>query len=137
MAVDTSKIAENLRRFVIAVNAHDRENPTHTAYGIGLNPFDLDRLGFEEGEQVVPGITIQADSGVTGNFRVLCDGDHLDELEASEEEVVEAVATQQVRVPAAAPGDGERWPEIDRSGGHRPVMDDARARDRAEHGPAR
>ena len=108
MAVDTSKIADNLRRFAIAINAHDRENPTHTAYGIGLNPFDMDRLGFEEGEQVVPGITIQATSVVTGNFRVLCDGDHLEELEAAEEEVVEAVSTQQVSVPVAAPGGDER-----------------------------
>jgi hypothetical protein len=108
MPADTQKIADNLRRFVIAINAHDRENPTHTAYGIGLNPFDMERLGFEEGEQVVPGITIQADSGVTGNFRILCDGDHLEELEAAEEEVVEAVSTQQVSVPVGAPRDDER-----------------------------
>ena len=108
MPVDVSKIAENLRRFAIAINAHDRENPTHTAYGIGLHPFDMDRLGFEEGEEVVPGITIQADDGVTGNFRVLCDGDHLEELEAAEEEVVEAVSTQQVAAPVSAPGDDER-----------------------------
>jgi hypothetical protein len=107
MAVDTSKIAANLRRFAMAINAHDRENPTHTAFGIGLHPFDLDRLGFEEGEEVVPGITIQADDGVTGNFRVLCDGDHLEELEAAEEEVVEAVSTRQVSVPTGAPRDGE------------------------------
>ena len=108
MAVDTSKIADNLRRFAMAINAHDRENPTHTAYGIGLHPFDMDRLGFVEGEEVVPGITIQADSGVTGNFRVLCDGDHLEELEAAEEEVVEAVSTQQVGVPVGAPHEDER-----------------------------
>ena len=105
MAADTSKIADNLRRFAMAINAHDRENPTHTAFGIGLHPFDMDRLGFEEGEQVVPGITIQADDGVTGNFRVLCDGDHLEELEAAEEEVVEAISTQRVSVPVTAPGD--------------------------------
>ena len=108
MAVDTSKIADNLRRFAMAINAHDRENPTHTAFGIGLAPFDMERLGFEEGEEVVPGITIQADDGVTGNFRVLCDGDHLEELEATEEEVVEAVSTQQVGLPVGAPRDDER-----------------------------
>ena len=101
---DTSKIAKNLRAFQIAINAHDRENPTHNAYGIGLAHFDMERLGFDEGEEILPGITIHADSGVTGNFRVLCDGDHLEELEAAEEEVVEAVSTQQVSVPAAAPG---------------------------------
>ena len=99
---DTAKIAKNLERFAQAVAAHDRENPTHTAYGIGLTCFDMERLGFEEGEEVLPGITIHTDKGVTGNFRVLCDGQH-DEGEAeAEQEVVEAIATRQV--PAAAPG---------------------------------
>jgi len=93
---DTSKIAKNLERFAQAIAAHDRENPTHNAYGIGLAHFDLERLGFEEGEEVLPGITIHADSGVTGNFRVLCDGQHDEELEEAEEEVVDAVATTSV-----------------------------------------
>ena len=96
---DTSKIAKNLQAFQIAVNAHDRENPTHNAWGIGLAPFDMDRLGFDEGEEILPGITIHADGGVTGNFRVLCDGDHDEELEVEETEVVEAVATQPVSEP--------------------------------------
>jgi hypothetical protein len=91
---DTGKIAKNLERFAQAVAAHDRENPTHTAHGIGLAHFDLERLGFDEGEEILPGITIHADSGVTGNFRVLCDGQHDEEREESEQEVVEAVATQ-------------------------------------------
>jgi len=103
MAADTSKIAANLRAFRIAVNSHDRENPTHTAYGIGLNPFDLERLGFDEGEEVLPGITIHADSGVTGNFRVLCDGEHLEQREAEEAEVVDAVSSQPAMVPVGAP----------------------------------
>ncbi len=99
---DTSKIAKNLQAFQIAVNAHDRENPTHSAYGIGLSPFDLERLGFDEGEQVLPGITIHADSGVTGNFRVLCDGQHDEQADEVEEtEVVEAVSTQRVGAPTS------------------------------------
>jgi hypothetical protein len=95
---DTSKIAKNLERFAQAIAAHDRENPTHTAYGIGLSHFDLERLGFEEGEEVLPGITIHVDGGVSGNFRVLCDGQHDGEREEAEEqaEVVEAVATTTV-----------------------------------------
>jgi hypothetical protein len=102
MADTTGKIAKNLERFAQAVAAHDRENPTHTANGIGLAHFDLERLGLEEGEEILPGITIHADSGVTGNFRVLCDGEHDEGKVESEEEVVEAVATQ--AVPAIAPG---------------------------------
>lgn len=95
---ETGKIAKNLERFVQAVAAHDRENPTHTAWGIGLSHFDMERLGFEEGEEIVPGITIQTDGGVSGNFRVLCDGQHDEGQVASEEAVVEAVSTQEVPV---------------------------------------
>lgn len=93
---DTGKIAKNLERFAQAIAAHDRENPTHTAYGIGMSHFDIERLGFEEGEEVIPGITIHTDGGVSGNFRVLCDGEH-DELASEvEEEVVEAISRQEV-----------------------------------------
>jgi hypothetical protein len=106
---DTSKIAKNLKAFQIAINAHDRENPTHNAYGIGLAHFDLDRLGFDEGEEILPGITIHADSGVTGNFRVLCDGDHEENLEreAEEADMVEAVAAE--RQITVSPGGDERF----------------------------
>ena len=100
---DASKIAKNLQAFQIAVNAHDRENPDHTAFGIGLAHFDMERLGFDEGETVLPGITIHGDNGVTGNFRVLCDGQHDENTEEVEEgEMVEAVATRSVGVPAPA-----------------------------------
>jgi len=100
--VDTQKIAKNLERFAQAVAAHDRENPTHTAHGIGLAHFDMERLGFDEGEEILPGITIHADSGVTGNFRVLCDGEHDEDESEVEQETVEAVATRSL--PAIAPG---------------------------------
>jgi hypothetical protein len=96
-----AKIARNLERFAQAVAAHDRENPTHSAYGIGLAHFDLERLGFEEGEQVLPGITIHVDGGTSGNFRVLCDQEHDEGQVEGEEEVVEAIATHWL--PADAP----------------------------------
>ena len=108
MPSPTEKIAANLRAFQIALNAHDRENPTHTAYGIGLAHFDMERLGFDEGEEVLPGITIPADGGVTGNFRVLCDGDHLEEKEAEEAEVVDAVASETRMIPVGPPGQDTR-----------------------------
>src|SRR5271167_1039213 len=100
---DTGKIAKNLERFAQGVAAHDRENPTHSAWGIGLAHFDMERLDLEEGEEILPGITIHADGGVTGNFRVLCDGEHDKEHEEVEEaETVEAVATESV--PISLPG---------------------------------
>jgi hypothetical protein len=106
---DTGKIAKNLERFAQAVAAHDRENPSHTAYGIGLAHFDMERLGLEEGEEILAGITIHADGGVTGNFRVLCDGDHEEELTEAEEQAVEAIATQAIPafVPVRSPFEAE------------------------------
>jgi hypothetical protein len=86
----TTKIAKNLEAFAQALAAHDRANPTHTAYGIGLAYFDLERLSFEEGEEVLPGIKIYVDGGVSGNFRILCDSQH-DEGEEEEEEAEELV----------------------------------------------
>lgn len=89
---DVSNVARHLQAFQIALNAHDRENPDHTAYGIGLAYFDMERLGFDEGEVVLPGITIHADGGTTGNFRVLCDGQHDEQFAEAEEQAVEAVS---------------------------------------------
>ena len=94
----TQKVAKNLERFAQAIAAHDRENPTHNAWGIGLHPFDLERLGLEEGEEILPGIVIQADQGVTGNFRVLCDAEHDEELEEAEAETVEAISREEVPI---------------------------------------
>src|SRR6202034_4649539 len=90
-----SKISYLLERLAQGVAAHDRENPDHHSWGIGMSHFDIERLGLEEGEQILPGIVLQADGGVTGAFRVLCDGDHDSELEEAEEEVVDAVAEQE------------------------------------------
>ena len=97
--VDHSKIAKNLERFAQAIAAHDRENPPHTAYGIGMSHFDIERLGFEEGEEIIPGIRIHTDGGVSGNFRVLCDGQHDEGIAEAEEEVVQAVSSQEIPAP--------------------------------------
>lgn len=83
---DTSKIAKNIERMQVAIASHARENPTHNAYGIGMAHFDMERLGIEEGEALVPGFPITCDGGVSGNFRVLCDGEH-DEDESLQEVV--------------------------------------------------
>lgn len=74
----TEKYARNIERFRQAVFAHDRENEC-VAWGIGLSRFDMDRLGFDEAELLwsePTKITAHADDGVTGNFRVLCNGGH-------------------------------------------------------------
>ncbi len=107
---ETSKIAYLLERLAQGVAAHDRENPTHHTWGIGLAYFDIERLGLEEGEELLPGIVLQADGGVTGNFRILCDGQHDGGAVEEEEDVLDAVASERIAEPAHAPGSGERPP---------------------------
>jgi hypothetical protein len=103
MAPPQNKIAYLLERVAQGVAAHDRENPTHHTWGIGMANFDIERLGLEEGEEILPGIVLQADGGVTGQFRVLCDGDHDEELEEQEEEIVEAVSSEPVHITPSEP----------------------------------
>jgi hypothetical protein len=96
---ETSKIGYLLRRLAEGVAAHDRENPDHHSWGIGMAHFDIERLGLEEGEEILPGIVLQADGGVTGAFRVLCDGEHDEEAVEEEEEIVDAVASEEIGEP--------------------------------------
>jgi hypothetical protein len=103
---ETSKIAHLLERFAQGVAAHDRENPGHHTWGIGMSSFDLERLGLDEGEEILPGIVLQADGGGTGNFRILCDGQHDEGAEEEEEEIVDAVASEELVEPAYGPGPG-------------------------------
>src|SRR5207245_11506967 len=100
---DPSKIAILLQQVAMGVNAHDRENPGHHTWGIGMTHFDIERLGLEEGEEILPGIVLEADGGVTGAFRILCDGEHDEGDVEAEEEVVDAVAEEEVAEPAHAP----------------------------------
>ena len=101
---EKSKIAYLLERLAQGVAAHDRENPGHHTWGIGMTHFDIERLGLEEGEEILPGIVLQADGGVTGAFRILCDGEHDEGAVEEEEEVLDAVAEQEIAEPAHAPG---------------------------------
>ena len=109
---ETSKIAYLLQRMAQGVAAHDRENPTHHTWGIGMAFFDIDRLGLEDGEEVLPGIVLQADGGMTGQFRILCDGQHDSGLTEEEEELLDAVSELEIAEPAHAPGPAPTPPPL-------------------------
>jgi len=70
--------------------------PPHT---VRMNPFEIERMGWEEGD-LIAGLTLEADSKLgTGAFRLVCDGMEPPELEIEEEAVIEAPAEPLV-VPA-------------------------------------
>jgi len=51
MAPDAKNMGKLLEHFARGVAAHDRETD-HQAWGIGMHPFDLDRLGLDDGEEL-------------------------------------------------------------------------------------
>ena len=55
----------------------------------------------------MPGIRIHVDGGVSGNFRVLCDGQHDEGVEEEEEEEV-VVAILDPQTPFILPGTDDR-----------------------------
>ena len=100
----TGEVAYLLERMAQGVAAHDRENPTHHSWGIGMSFFDIERFGLEDGEEILPGIVLQGDGGMTGQFRILCDGQHDSELTEEEEELLDAVSELEIAEPVQAPG---------------------------------
>ena len=92
MADTTAKIAKNLERFAQACGSRTtaRTRPTPpTASALPISIWSAFQL--EEGEEILPGITIHVDGGVSGNFRVLCDGEHDEGLVLEQEQDVDAV----------------------------------------------
>lgn len=86
--------AKNLEAISKAIDQHERtcEYPT---LAILMNPFEVERLGWEE----IRGVPIRPDEKIgTGRFEILCAGD---DEEPELEESVEAVSED--AVPAVLP----------------------------------
>ena len=87
--------AKNLEAISRAIDQHEKtcEYPT---IAVLMNPFEVERLGWDE----IRGVPVRADDKVgTGRFEILCAGDE-DPAGIEEEEMVEAVAGDEVPVEA-------------------------------------
>ena len=103
MSLDAS--AKNMQAVCKAKDVHNRTCPYGgNANAVHLNWFDIDRMGWEEGD-LICGLVVIGDAKVaTGMMRVTCDAepDDPDGLRAEEEdEIVEAVsADREISVPS-------------------------------------
>ena len=79
--------AKNLEAISRAIDQHNRNCPFPAAE-VRMNPFEVERLGWEE----IRGLPVVPDSEIgTGRFRIVCsrdlDGEGLEEVEAVGREV--------------------------------------------------
>jgi hypothetical protein len=89
--------AKNMEAVCKAKEAHDKSCPYGgTAKRVHLSWFDLERIGWEEGD-VICGLVVVGDEQVaTGMMRVTCDAEPGGGKEEAEEEVVEAVSEREL-----------------------------------------
>jgi hypothetical protein len=101
--------AKNMQAVCKAKDAHDKSCPWGgKANRVHLSWFDLERMGWEEGD-VICGLVVVGDEAVaTGMMRVTCDAEPDHGREEAEEEVVEAVSERELVTPGppvpAGPG---------------------------------
>jgi hypothetical protein len=105
--VDAS--AKNMEAVCKAKEAHDKSCPYGgTAKRVHLSWFDLERIGWEEGD-VICGLIVVGDSQVaTGMMRVTCDAEPGGGKEEAEEEVVEAVSERELVTVSPGESSGPR-----------------------------
>lgn len=97
--------ARNFEAISKAKADHNRICP-FPPHAVRMNPFEIERMGWEEGD-VIAGLVLEADPRLgTGAFRLVCDGMEPPELDIEEEIVIEA-PTEPLVVPAGPPRPGE------------------------------
>jgi hypothetical protein len=88
--------AKNLEAISQAIDQHNRNCP-YPASEVRMNPFEIERLGWDE----IRGLPLVGDPQLsTGRFRIVCGG----EGDGEEVEEVEAIAApDEVEVPVGVP----------------------------------
>ncbi len=105
MSVEAS--GKNMKVVCQAKEHHDKTCPYGgTATAVHMAYFDIERLGWEEGDTIC-GLTLIGDGKIqTGRLRVTCDAEPDDDRTEEEEveEVVDAVSTKELQT--VGPGGG-------------------------------
>src|SRR4051794_41952741 len=97
--------AKNFEAIVKAKAEHNKHCPfpPHT---VRMNPFEIERMQWEEGDTIA-GLVLEADAKLgTGAFRLVCDGMEPPELEIEEFQEITAPA-EPLEIPAGPAREGD------------------------------
>ena len=97
-----SAVGKNFEAIAKAKEQHNASCPfpPHT---IKMNPFEIERMQWEEGDTIA-GLVLESDAKIgTGSFRLVCDGMEPPELELEETEVIERAEPLLVPVAPGRP----------------------------------
>jgi hypothetical protein len=91
---------------IVKAKAQHNANCPFPPHTVRMNPFEIERMQWEEGD-VIAGLVLEADGKLgTGAFRLVCDGMEPPELEIEETEVISA-PTEPLEVPVGPGRTGE------------------------------
>jgi hypothetical protein len=102
---EVSAEGKNFEAIVKAKADHNKHCPfpPHT---VRMNPFEIERMQWEEGDTIA-GLVLESDPKIgTGAFRLVCDGMEPPELETEDFEAITAPA-EPLEVPAGPAREGE------------------------------
>ncbi len=89
--------AKNMQAVCKAKDVHNSSCPWGgMANRVHLSWFDLERIGWEEGDVICGLVVVGDDKVATGMMRVSCDAEPDGDKEIAEEEVVEAVSEREL-----------------------------------------
>jgi len=89
--------AKNMQAVCKAKDVHNNSCPWGgMANRVHLSWFDLERIGWEEGDVICGLVVVGDDKVATGMMRVSCDAEPDGDKEIAEEEVVEAVSEREL-----------------------------------------
>ena len=100
---------KNLEAISRAIDQHNANCP-FPASEVRMNPFEIERMQWEEGDTIA-GLVLEGDPKVgTGAFRLICDGMEPPELEIEETDVISAPSEPLV-VPVGPGEPGRSFPQ--------------------------
>jgi hypothetical protein len=91
---------------IVKAKAQHNKNCPFPPHTVRMNPFEIERMQWEEGDTIA-GLVLEADAKIgTGSFRLVCDGMEPPELETEDFQAIEAPAAP-LEVPVGPAREGD------------------------------